>query len=435
MKNKLVEIENDNFFLKFIQNKNVDKKDKNFTFGICQFKNNKVVAFKYEFSLIYSFDDIINYLRNKCELVFELTKHKILLSNKDDLFYEEKMNKNMLKSFEVANFITSIPNTVQSYLKCDEMLQMYTKFAIQSKINFFSNISNIIPNEDNFSLLNSNIEKFKTILDKETITYSKNNEYEQLSKSISIFLEEAKKQYGNIINFIIGQKPNFNFTLKNNQNSFYSKENEYISIVSQKRNLQITFSPFNLKLIFPSKKEIYILYKNPNEFSIQSPGTFQIIYHPNYIFCGLIKDRTKYFGIEKQKNFTYIGYYKDELFNGYGIIISLLHIYRGNFIKSSKNDKNCKIFLKNHLYEGGIEKNELNGKGKYIIENDNVIEGNFSHGNIEGEVKFTFENGDTYGGNVSNKSKKGKWIYYSKENKIELCAVFDQNNNEITYDY
>ena len=171
MKNKLVEIENDNFFLKFIQNKNVDKKDKNFTFGICQFKNNKGVAFKYEFSLIYSFDDIINYLRNKCELVFELTKHKILLSNKDDLFYEEKMNKNMLKSFEVTNFITSIPNTVQSYLKCDAMLQMYTKFAIQSKINFFSNISNIIPNEDNFSLLNSNIEKFKTILDKETITF------------------------------------------------------------------------------------------------------------------------------------------------------------------------------------------------------------------------------------------------------------------------
>ena len=121
-------------------------------------------------------------------------------------------------------------------------------------------------------------------------------------------------------------------------------------------------------------------------------------------------------------------------FNGYGIIISLLHIYRGNFIKSSKNDKNCKIFLKNHLYEGGIEKNELNGKRKYIIENDNVIEGNFSHGDIEGEVKFTFENGDTYEGNVSNKSKKGKWIYYSKENKI-LCAVFDQNNNEITYDY
>ena len=435
MKNKLVEIENDNFFLKFIQNKNVDKKDKNFDFGICQFKNNKVVAFKYVFSLIYSFDDIINHLRNKCELVFELTKHKIILSNKDDLFYEEKMNKNMLKSFEITNFITSIPNTVQSYLKCDEMLQMYTKFAVQSKINFFSNVSKIIPNEDNFSLLNSNIEKFHTRLVKETITYSKNKEYEQLSDSISFFLEEAKKQYGNIINFIIGQKPNFSFTLKNNQNLFYSKENEYISIVSQKRNLQITFSPFSLKLIFPSKKEIYIIYKNPNEFSVQSPGTFQIIYHPNYIFCGLIKCQTKYFGIEKQKNFTYIGYYKDELFDGYGIIISVLHIYRGNFIKSSKNDKNCKIFLKNHLYEGGIEKNELNGKGKYIIENDNVIEGNFRHGDIEGEVKFTFENGDTYEGNVSNKSKKGKWIYYSKENKNALYAVFDQKNNEITYNY
>lgn len=435
MKNKLVEIENDKFFLKFIQNKNGDKKDKNFTFGICQFKNNKVIAFKFEFSLIFSFDDIINHLRNKCELVFELAKQKIIISNKDDLYYEEKINKNLFKNFEVTNYINSIPNSVHSYLKAFKMIQMHTKFTIQSKLNFFSNISKIIPNEEKFSLLNSNIENFKTILDKETIEYSNNNEYEQLSNSISLFIEDTKKKYGEIINSIIGQKPNFNFTLKNDKNLFYSKENEFISILSKNKNIQIAFSPFNLKLIFPFKTEIYIIYKNGNEFSIQSPGRFQIIYHPNYTFFGLIKNQTQYFGIEKQKNFTYIGYYKDELFNGYGIITSPLYIYRGNFIKSSKNDKNCKIFLKNHLYEGGIEKNELNGKGKYIIEKDNVIEGEFKKGDIEGKMKFTFENGDTYEGNISNKSKKGKWIYYSKENNIALNAVFEQNNNEITYNY
>ena len=67
MKNKIQEIENENFILKFIK----DQVSKGIgSFAICQFKNTKKISFKFDFDFMLS-----NF--QNCELSFDLNNNKI----------------------------------------------------------------------------------------------------------------------------------------------------------------------------------------------------------------------------------------------------------------------------------------------------------------------------------------------------------------------
>ena len=138
------------------------------------------------------------------------------------------------------------------------------------------------------------------------------------------------------------------------------------------------------------------------------------------------------FGVEIQKNFSYLGHYKHDLYEGKGILFTNIYKYIGNFTKGAKDDTNCLILFNNvnHLYKGGIKKNEFFGNGNYCIQNEYSFSGTFNKGDIDGKVKFTFENGDVFEGEMVNGVKKNEWLYL-QNNKVVMKANYDNEKGAI----
>ena len=425
MKNKIIEVENENFILNCIKD---DKDKKKYQFGICQFKKKKQIAFTFKLNFIY--DCIKNVYSNQCELIFDFDKRTIILFNKD-IYYEEKIKKQSLNQFDYENFHRSIPLNIISYHFLYRNIGQHVKFELKRKITEIQNFIEKIPKEESFKELHNEIIKYKDIIDKDLSKYTLKENYNTLDNNISILFEKNKKEYCALIKSIYELIPTYTFKFESSSYKINVKSNEYLSYTSNTTKIAITFS----SPLLIHYNDIVISYKSNSDFSIQRINHFQYIYQPSFSFCGLFSSSKNFFGIEKQRSFTYIGYYKEDLYDGIGILYSSSYIYKGNFVKGAKTDSNCSIMLKEGTYEGGIERNELSVKGKFKNESEGItIEGNFKHGEIDGNVRFTFDNGDIYEGVLKNNAKKDIWTYTAKRNRV-MKVTINNINNDILYSY
>ena len=102
-------------------------------------------------------------------------------------------------------------------------------------------------------------------------------------------------------------------------------------------------------------------------------------------------------GIEKNKNYTYLGSFKDDLRHGKGKII---------FNEGEE------------YYEGEFTNGKMTGYGFYKWSNNNTYKGQFLDGNLHGKGIFKWNDGNEYEGDYVNNIKEGQGEYRSKNGKI-----------------
>ena len=164
----------------------------------------------------------------------------------------------------------------------------------------------------------------------------------------------------------------------------------------------------------------------------------------------------------------YEGNFKDDLFNGTGILVKDNSIYKGNFLNGKKhgkgkieiykkfNNNNTKFnsyskqisfnnenIIEKKIYDGDWFDDNINGEGKEIIENENGITtyiGNFLKGKKNGKGKLTLSNGSEYYGDFNEDLLNGngifKWSegkYYNgewKNNSIDGFGILNEENKK-----
>ena len=102
-------------------------------------------------------------------------------------------------------------------------------------------------------------------------------------------------------------------------------------------------------------------------------------------------------GIEKNKDYTYLGSFSDDLRHGKGKIIF--------------NDGE-------EYYEGDFTNGKMTGYGFYKWSNNNTYKGQFLDGKLHGKGIFKWQDGNEYEGDYVNNIKEGQGEYRSKNGKI-----------------
>ena len=101
-------------------------------------------------------------------------------------------------------------------------------------------------------------------------------------------------------------------------------------------------------------------------------------------------------GIEKNKNYTYLGSFKDDLKHG-----------KGKLIYNEGEE----------YYEGEFTNGKMTGYGFYKWANNNTYKGQFLDGKLHGKGIFKWEDGNEYEGDYVNNIKEGQGEYRSKNGK------------------
>ena len=117
--------------------------------------------------------------------------------------------------------------------------------------------------------------------------------------------------------------------------------------------------------------------------------------------------------IDKDGN-KYIGYWKEDSFDGNGRLISIKgDYYEGNW--SSGNMEGNGIFYsteKKRKYDGQFKYNKFNGRGKLIYENEKIVyEGDFINGLKEGKGIIIFGSKGKYEGEFKNDCFWGEGVF------------------------
>jgi len=448
MKNRIQEIENDNFILKFIKEQNSKGIG---PFAICLYKNSKILSFKFDFDYLKT-----NY--QNCELTFDFNKNQIKCYtpknniNNTLLYLEEPMtkNKNIINNFNLNLFFEKLGNNKSSLDLIKYNISTEIKFSIHEKIfSIEKNLGYI----NSFILIIKEIDNFLNNYNKNILEIQKFNsfktikEFKILQNNIENLIDKTKRKILEIRNNIQLNKPNYTFEIKGNNYIFKTKINEYIFYLYKKQKLEIilnteynsTFSITYSNIDY----DIYITINNKNEINMQIINKLIIYITDSTSFIGSIlkkeenNNNIELFGIEKGKKYLYIGHFIKDNFAGFGLLITPFFSYRGKFSNSNKNDKNGYIIFgdDNHFYEGGILGDELNGKGKYKNKKGIIIEGNYERDEIKGICKFTFNNGDEYQGEMTGNIKKGEWNYINKISGRKLKVLFNNDTNEVLYFY
>ena len=101
-------------------------------------------------------------------------------------------------------------------------------------------------------------------------------------------------------------------------------------------------------------------------------------------------------GIEKKKDYTYMGQFSDDLKHGKG-----------------KN-----IFNDGEIYEGDFNKGKMTGTGTYQFKDKSQYTGEFLDGKMHGKGIITYPNGTKFDGNFVDNSREGYGEYYKANGQI-----------------
>ena len=148
---------------------------------------------------------------------------------------------------------------------------------------------------------------------------------------------------------------------------------------------------------------------------------------------------------------TFLGEYKDNIPNGYGIYSRKGYTLEGSkWNKNNLNDIGVSIWEEGEMYEGELKNsvkdgiglyrwsdgtsyigqfknNKLNGYGKMNFTNGNIYEGEFNEGFLSGWGKFIWDDGKYYIGNYLKDKKHGFGIFvWNLEPLIALIGFWNQ---------
>ena len=111
----------------------------------------------------------------------------------------------------------------------------------------------------------------------------------------------------------------------------------------------------------------------------------------------------------------YIGFIRDNLYNGKGILSDFNgNSYEGNFLLGLKNGEGTYIYSDGCEYKGNYKNNEMNGYGIFNWNNNIYYKGYFYKGIFNGYGILKWNNGDIYNGQFKKGFFNGKGIYLWK---------------------
>ena len=160
-----------------------------------------------------------------------------------------------------------------------------------------------------------------------------------------------------------------------------------------------------------------------------------------YIYQGEIKDdEINGFGRLWNENISYSGYFKNNVFEGKGILINIsnekeekyfVKYYDGDFVNGKKSGYGKEIYNNDEYYIGEFSNNLRHGKGILYNENGIVkIESNWERGtsiNTESITEY-YNNGSLkYKGKYDGINWEGKGVFSDKEGNLIFDGVFKLN--------
>ena len=111
--------------------------------------------------------------------------------------------------------------------------------------------------------------------------------------------------------------------------------------------------------------------------------------------------------------YNYIGEFKNDELNGYGVIDFLDEgqRYEGNFENNEINGKGIYKWKNGDIYEGEMKKGKMDGYGKYSYTDGKIYEGEYVNGIKQGRGKLTYPNNKIFEGIFENGKPNGEGFY------------------------
>jgi len=111
--------------------------------------------------------------------------------------------------------------------------------------------------------------------------------------------------------------------------------------------------------------------------------------------------------------YHYVGEFKDDKLNGYGVIDFLIdeQRYEGEFENNEINGKGIYKWKNGDIYEGEMKDGKMNGFGKYSYFDGKVYEGEYINGIKQGKGKLTYPGNRQFEGNFDNGLPNGEGFY------------------------
>ena len=108
---------------------------------------------------------------------------------------------------------------------------------------------------------------------------------------------------------------------------------------------------------------------------------------------------------------VYSGEWKQDNFNGIGVLKSGSSKYAGGFKDGKKEGYGCQVFNNGSFYEGEFKNNRMDGWGEYVLADDSRYEGSWKDGLKSGLGVMTMTAGEKFDGNWEKGKRHGDGIY------------------------
>ena len=384
---------------------------------------NKIKSAEKNFNLIIkNFHLILNKINQLLNIFKNSFKNYKILNN-----YELKFSKELINLYEIyPKFNYLLSKNIKNIIKINNLEKSF--LLLKNELNFNNLIKyfNELKNNENFILKSSKLNlKFYKKKEKKNINLIKISNF-QIIFNHKIFVYSNNKIHKFIIkknHLIIGKIING----KKEGFCIESFKNIFTLIGKFTKNNLINVGKLN-----SSKNEFYFgEFKNniKNGFGI-------IIFSNNRIFQGEFKfNNLNGFGYEfysnklnnKLNNFLYEGFWRNGLKDGYGI----LHTEKINYLQKYSNGRLIysimeKFWNKNNYY-GEYFNEKFEGFGILNYSNGDKFEGWFKNDLKNGSGIYYWKDGDFYIGNFVEDKREGKGKFYVK-NKIVYDGNWKNNN-------
>jgi len=257
-----------------------------------------------------------------------------------------------------------------------------------------------------------------------TITYDISNNNEKYIDTKLLF------EYSNNILYI-------SLTSKHKNNSYeenFIEFNRVNSLLHIGRKLNDKYTSYRL---VKTKDNIFLFNYNLN--SLLDGNNIIIDNEKKHYFMGSYKNgkingkaiERKYESINSDNTpfDLYIGEYKENKFDGDGLLNCPNYVYNGNFVKGVKDGK-CELIIKNkqHKFNGDIKNNILEGIGEYTFQNGDIFKGEIKNNKANGKGIIIFNDNENYKGKFDNHKKVGEGKYTTKNNH-EFISFYENGED------
>ena len=197
-------------------------------------------------------------------------------------------------------------------------------------------------------------------------------------------------------------------------------------LINQNPILKNTLNSFSQKIEELNKNKEHGIYLDPIRLINENTGQEEY-------YNGEFNDKGEFYGIGKHifdKNYIYIGEFKNNLYNGTGLMINNEGSLFGDWVNGDCTGK-ANLIIENQLnYEGDFLNNLKNGIGIEKYPDGSYYEGNFKNGEKNGYGKYFFSNGEFYEGNFENDLYNGEGIYEWPSEGRKYKGMFKNGNME-----